>query len=278
MAKIQAAGATRGAGRDLGLRRRHPGHLAPRADRHLPAPVPGENPFVPGNFVYSPAQSEANQVETADKAHMAATQGGSTPRRRWRRRIHRRRLLRRHDNDKATTAASASSLALSFALLAAPVLAEDEKRHDRPAVGRRRRPDHVRRRGPGRTPDPVQGRSSGSTTGTSARGRTAPTPRPTSASAATGSPSWAPGATRSASTSRASSPSPNLAPVDFSGAGFDTDFQLLDAAVRFSFSDAFKVTVGRFKYNLSRENLEACEDAAHARPLALHPALVRRDA
>lgn len=54
---------------------------------------------------------------------------------------------------------------------------------------------------------------------------------------------------------------PNLAAVDFSGAGFDTDFSLLDAAVRFSFSDAFKVTVGRFKYNLSRENLEECEAA-----------------
>lgn len=54
---------------------------------------------------------------------------------------------------------------------------------------------------------------------------------------------------------------PNLAPVDFSGAGFDTDFSLLDAAVRFNLSDAFKVTVGRFKYNLSRENLEECEAA-----------------
>jgi hypothetical protein len=53
---------------------------------------------------------------------------------------------------------------------------------------------------------------------------------------------------------------PNLAPVDFSGAGFENDFRLLDAAVRFSFSDAFKVTVGRFKYNLSRENLESCEN------------------
>ena len=71
---------------------------------------------------------------------------------------------------------------------------------------------------------------------------------------------------------------PNLAPVDFSGAGFDTDFQLLDAAVRFSFSDAFKVTVGRFKYNRRRENLEACEDALDPRPLALHPDLLRRDA
>jgi hypothetical protein len=53
---------------------------------------------------------------------------------------------------------------------------------------------------------------------------------------------------------------PNLAPVDFSGAGFNPNVVLLDAAVRFSFSDAFKVNVGRFKYNFSRENLEACED------------------
>lgn len=38
-----------------------------------------------------------------------------------------------------------------------------------------------------------------------------------------------------------------------------SDFQLLDAVVRFNFNDAFKVNAGKFKYNLSRENLEACE-------------------
>jgi hypothetical protein len=64
---------------------------------------------------------------------------------------------------------------------------------------------------------------------------------------------------------------PNLAPVDFSGAGFDTNAQLLDAAIRFGFSDAFKVNVGRFKYNFSRENLEACED-----PLTLDRSLFIR--
>jgi hypothetical protein len=64
---------------------------------------------------------------------------------------------------------------------------------------------------------------------------------------------------------------PNLAPVDFSGASFDTSFQLLDAVVRFSFGDAFKVNVGRFKYNLSRENLEACEE-----PLTLDRSLFIR--
>ena len=73
-------GRHRGAGGHLGLRRRLTGHLALlRAIGTLPAPVPGENAFVPGNFVFAPAQSEANQAETADKAHMAATQGGSTP-------------------------------------------------------------------------------------------------------------------------------------------------------------------------------------------------------
>lgn len=68
---------------------------------------------------------------------------------------------------------------------------------------------------------------------------------------------------------------PNLAPIDFSGAGFQNDFQLLDAAVRFSFSDAFKVTVGRFKYNLSRENLEECEAALTLdRSLFIRPSYV----
>lgn len=38
-----------------------------------------------------------------------------------------------------------------------------------------------------------------------------------------------------------------------------SNFQMLDAVVRFNFNDAFKVNVGKFKYNLSRENLEACE-------------------
>jgi len=37
------------------------------------------------------------------------------------------------------------------------------------------------------------------------------------------------------------------------------EFQMLDAVMRFDFNDAFKVNVGKFKYNLSRENLEACE-------------------
>ena len=37
------------------------------------------------------------------------------------------------------------------------------------------------------------------------------------------------------------------------------DFYLLDAVMRFNLNDAFKVNVGKFKYNLSRENLDVCE-------------------
>jgi hypothetical protein len=38
-----------------------------------------------------------------------------------------------------------------------------------------------------------------------------------------------------------------------------TEFQLLDAVLRFNLGESFKVNAGKFKYNLSRENLEACE-------------------
>ena len=80
IAKIRAAGATAAQANDLGLRRARPrGTSSLRAVGTLPAAVPGENPFIPGNFVYSPSQDEANQIETADKAYMAKTSGGSTP-------------------------------------------------------------------------------------------------------------------------------------------------------------------------------------------------------
>ncbi|OGU10674.1 MAG: porin [Geobacteraceae bacterium GWC2_58_44] len=52
-----------------------------------------------------------------------------------------------------------------------------------------------------------------------------------------------------------------------------TEFQLLDAVMRFKLNDAFRVNVGKFKYNLSRENLEACE-----MPLTLDRSLFVRTA
>ena len=52
-----------------------------------------------------------------------------------------------------------------------------------------------------------------------------------------------------------------------------TEFPLLDAVMRFKLDDAFRVNVGKFKYNLSRENLEACE-----MPLTLDRSLFIRPA
>jgi hypothetical protein len=41
----------------------------------------------------------------------------------------------------------------------------------------------------------------------------------------------------------------------------DPQFSVIDAAFRFNINDAFKVSVGKFKYNFTRENLEVCEMA-----------------
>ena len=69
----------------------------------------------------------------------------------------------------------------------------------------------------------------------------------------------------------------NVDTLGVADANLGSDFQLLDAVVRFNFSPAFKLNVGKFKYNLSRENLEVLRGAAHARPLALHPSAIRDD-
>jgi len=66
---------------------------------------------------------------------------------------------------------------------------------------------------------------------------------------------------------------PNLGTLGLSDANLGSDFQVLDAVVRFNLHDAFKLNVGKFKYNLSRENLEACED-----PLTLDRSLFIRTA
>lgn len=41
--------------------------------------------------------------------------------------------------------------------------------------------------------------------------------------------------------------------------GSANNFQMLDAQIRYKFNDAVQFRVGKFKYNFSRENLEACE-------------------
>lgn len=50
----------------------------------------------------------------------------------------------------------------------------------------------------------------------------------------------------------------NMGPVGV-GDGDNSEFQILDAQMRFKHSDALRVRLGKFKYNLTRENLEACE-------------------
>lgn len=51
----------------------------------------------------------------------------------------------------------------------------------------------------------------------------------------------------------------NITPFDVADTNQGSEFQLLDAVMRFKVNDAFRINVGKFKYNLSRENLEACE-------------------
>jgi len=51
----------------------------------------------------------------------------------------------------------------------------------------------------------------------------------------------------------------NLTSLGVSDTNRGVEFQMLDAVLRFDLDDAFKVYVGKFKYNFSRENLEACE-------------------
>ena len=51
----------------------------------------------------------------------------------------------------------------------------------------------------------------------------------------------------------------NVGTLGVSSENVGSEFQLLDAVMRFNLHDSFKVNVGKFKYNLSRENLEACE-------------------
>jgi len=77
--KIQGAGATASQAASWAFDAATSGTAAMRAMGSLPAAVPGENPFLPGNFIFAPTQSEVNQVESEDRAYMSRTGGGSTP-------------------------------------------------------------------------------------------------------------------------------------------------------------------------------------------------------
>jgi len=64
---------------------------------------------------------------------------------------------------------------------------------------------------------------------------------------------------------------PNVGTLRVANTNQGTEFQMLDAVMRFKFDDALRVNVGKFKYNFSRENLEACE-----MPLTLDRSLLIR--
>lgn len=63
----------------------------------------------------------------------------------------------------------------------------------------------------------------------------------------------------------------NIGAVEVAGQNTGSEFQLLDARMTFDLHPAFKINAGKFKYNLSRENLESCED-----PLTLDRSLFVR--
>jgi len=79
LAKIRAAGATESQASAWAFDVVSPGTSAFRSVGALPLPVAGENPFVPGNFIYQPGQSEVNQIEANDSLFISATGGGTTP-------------------------------------------------------------------------------------------------------------------------------------------------------------------------------------------------------
>lgn len=62
----------------------------------------------------------------------------------------------------------------------------------------------------------------------------------------------------------------NILPFGVSD-GTEDDFQMLDAVLRFKLTDSVNLWMGKFKYNLTRENLEACEA-----PLTLDRSVVIR--
>ena len=79
IAKIRAAGATEAQANAWAFDALTPGTSLFRSVGTLPSPVPGENPFMPGNCIYLPGQTEVNQLEANDAKFMSATGGGGTP-------------------------------------------------------------------------------------------------------------------------------------------------------------------------------------------------------
>ncbi len=78
VAKIRAAGATATQANTWAFDVVSPGTSVLRSPSVLPSPVTGENIFIPGNFMYTPAQLEMSQEESADRAYMSSGSGSGT--------------------------------------------------------------------------------------------------------------------------------------------------------------------------------------------------------
>lgn len=79
VAKIRAAGATESQANAWAFDAMTSGTALPRAVGTLPLPVAGENPFMPGYFLFLPGQSEVNQIEVNDSKFISGTGGGTAP-------------------------------------------------------------------------------------------------------------------------------------------------------------------------------------------------------
>lgn len=78
-AKVRAAGATEAQANAWAFDALTPGTSTFRVVGTMPLPVAGENPFMPGNFIYLPSQTEVNQIEVNDSKYISGTGGGTTP-------------------------------------------------------------------------------------------------------------------------------------------------------------------------------------------------------
>jgi len=78
-AKIRAAGASEAQANAWAFDALTSGTSSFRVVGTLPLPVAGENPFMPGYFIYLPGQAEVNQIEVNDSKFMSTTGGGTAP-------------------------------------------------------------------------------------------------------------------------------------------------------------------------------------------------------
>ncbi len=272
IAKIRAAGATEAQAATWAFDAVTGGTSSPRAVGTLPAAVPGENAVHPRQLRLLAVAERGEPDRDRGQGLHRQDERRQHARRRWRR-IHRRRLLRLGDTTMTKNSfRTGLLLTLALALLALPALAQEKETMTAPPWGDAGAKIHFGDEDQGTLQVQYKGqfRLSYRDIGSGPDGTDGTTNFGFRRNRLAFMGAWSDKVSLYVQMEFAD---PNLAPVDFSGAGFNSNAQLLDAAVRFSFSDAFKLNVGRFKYNFSRENLESCED-----PLTLDRSLFIRTA